>query len=480
MTVWLQITTRRYRCDNQTCARQTFAEQHLQVVGRRKRRTKRLLQCISEIGLALGGAAGARLAAKLAMAVSGATILRQLNQLDVPVPASPRVIGIDDWALRKGRDYGTIIIDHETGKPIDLLPDRDSETVKEWLDTQPSIELVTRDRSGEYRDAITRALPAATQVADRWHLLKNLREAIERHVTKRRKALSQLVADLIEHTETEPTRVKTTEKRRRYAPGPEREALHTARTNAREALYKAVKERRAQGAYTTDIAREFNLSRQTISRWINSESLPPDTRGRFKRKCLIDDYTSYLEQRLAQGCTNKSQLWREICAQGFTGSRSLVGKWIRQHIISQNNSSDTTAPTTKAFALPCASELSWLLIRPKDDLEEEEKNLLELLRQDDQIAELRELAHQFRQMVRDRLSDQWDAWVEKVNHSSVQELKNFVIGLQRDLQAVVEALRQPYSNGRTEGHVNRLKLIKRQMYGRANFDLLRLRVLLAT
>lgn len=391
--------------------------------------------------------------------------------------ATPRIIGIDDWAFRKGRNYGTIIVDHELGKPIDLLPSSNGDVVRTWLEKQPSIEIVTRDRSGEYRDAITQALPQATKIADRWHLLKNLGEAIERHISKRYKSLRQSMATWAKD-DAVCLDLESGEKRRRYAREPEREAIHAARTEAREALYEAVKARYAQGVYTTDIAREFNLSRRIVSRWINSESLPPDTRDRFKRKCLIDDYEAYLHKRLAEGCTNQSQLWRENCSQGFAGEQSLVSKWVREHGLSPRTTSTNHSANEIAIAVPRPKSLTWLLIRRKDELGEEEQYLLKLLLQDAKIAELRQLAHEFMRMIHNRSIDEWDAWIEKCRQSVVKELKNFAIGLKRDESAVYEAIRQPWSNGATEGHVNRLKFLKRQMYGRANFDLLRLKVLL--
>ncbi|MCA9966197.1 MAG: transposase [Anaerolineales bacterium] len=180
------------------------------------------------------------------MAVSTSTLLRTLHQLEAPAIETPRIIGIDDWAFRKGRNYGTIIIDHETGKPIDLLPERDCETVKQWLEQQPSIEVVTRDRSGEYREAITQALPDAIQIADRWHLLKNLRETVERHLSRRYKAVRQLVTkgSVLADSQLGETSISST--CRRYAPGPTRELLHQARTEKREALFAAVQQRYAQ------------------------------------------------------------------------------------------------------------------------------------------------------------------------------------------------------------------------------------------
>ena len=287
--VWLEIKVRRFRCHNEQCRQKTFAEQFPDLTGRRRRHTHRLMANLAQIGLTTGGEAGVRLGKKLAMNTSPATMIRLIRQLDTPVTTTPRIIGIDDWAFRKGRTYGTIIVDHELGKPIDLLPSSAGNDVKEWLEKHPSIEIVTRDRSGEYRDAITQALPEATQIADRWHLLKNMGETIERHVSKRYKSLCESMANWAKEDAIDLD-TENGEKRRRYAPGPEREAIHTARTETRQALYDAVKARRAQGAYTTDIAREFNLSRTIVSRWVNSDSLPPDNRGRFKRKCLIDDY----------------------------------------------------------------------------------------------------------------------------------------------------------------------------------------------
>jgi len=162
--VWLRL---KFRCDNPNCKQQTFAEQYPDLILRRRRRRSRLLLQLAHIELALGSSAGARLAGKLVMLASASTILRLLHQMEAPLAKEPRVVGIDDWAFRKGRGYGTIIIDHETGKPIDLLPKRDSQTVEKWLEKHPTIEIVTRDRSGKYRQAITQALPDAVQIADR-------------------------------------------------------------------------------------------------------------------------------------------------------------------------------------------------------------------------------------------------------------------------------------------------------------------------
>ena len=477
LIVRLHLKVRRFRCSNQKCEQQTFAEQYPDIVGRRRRRTHRLITNLAQIGLALGGKAGVRLADKLAMTASPSTLLRLLHQMEAPAITKPRVIGIDDWAFGKGRDYGTIIVDHETGKAIDVLAKRDCKTVKEWLEKHPTVEIVTRDRFGNYQEAITQALPEAVQIADRWHLLRNLREAVERYLVKHYQTVRQLLLHSFQGDEKQ-VQATVAIKHRRYAPGPGRDALHAVRTEEREALFTAVKARLAQGIYTTDVAKEFNLSRRTVSKWLHCDTLPADTRGRFKQKCLIDDYVPYLRERIQAGCTNKSLLWREVVEQGFAGTRSLVGRWIRQNYNANVKTAESPVCKKTKAAAPCPRELAWLLIRRRDELEEEQKQLVNLLLQDDSLVEVRKLAHQFIQIVRNGLSDKWSSWLESCYGSSIQELKNFANGLERDRAAVYEAICQPWSNGRTEGYVNKLKFLKRQGYGRASFGLLRLRVLL--
>jgi len=306
-----------------------------------------------------------------------------------------------------------------------------------------------------------------------------LSDAIQRHISRRYNAVRQLVAASIEANDSEQVDPPISEKYRRYDRGLGQETLHAARTEEREALFAAVKVRQAQGVYTTDLAKEFNLSRQTISHWVNSETCPLDTRGRFKRKCLIDEYVPYLRQRIEAGSKNKSQLWREIEKQGFRGARTLVGKWIRQNYNTKNQSAEKLPSKKTGVTVPSSRELTWLIIRRTDELEEDEKQFAGILLQNTQLAELKQMAHKFMYMILNGSSEQWLSWLAGSCESAVKELKNFAIGLKRDASAVYEAIRQPCSNGRTEGHVNRLKFIKRQMYGRASFDLLRLRVLLA-
>jgi transposase len=470
--VELHIEVRRFRCLNPICPRTTFAEQHPALMLRRARRTNRLNTHLTQVGLALGGEEGAWLAKQLLMPTSGDTLLRLLRQVAVPAIEPPRVIGIDDWAFRKGRTYGTLIVDLERQRPIDLLPTRDSAAVKEWLLRYPTVEIITRDRSGEYREAATAGAPQAIQVADRWHLLHNLREAVERHVTRRYRSLRQTLVSPSADNAANTSHHVPADKRRRYAPESGRVEQQAARQAQREELYRTMKEMQAKGVYATEIAKALNLCRQTVSRWLETDHLPPDSRGRFKQVCLIDAFVPYLKRRLAEGCTNKSKLWREVKAQGFTGDRTLVGKWVRQNaegIATKRDQSDVSMPLPK--------QLVWSLLQNEEQWTAEERQLWQWLRQDSALAEVRRFATDFVAMVCQRQAECWPAWLEAAVACSVKEVRNFALNLKQDEAAVQQALKQSWSNGPVEGHVNRLKLVKRKMYGRANFDLLRLRVL---
>jgi transposase len=471
--VRLLLHVRRFFCDDHQCPRRTFVERLPDLAPVGARRTARLTHALRAIGFASGGEAGARLASHLRMPTSGDTLLRILRATPVPPVPPPTVIGIDDFALRKGRRYGTIVVDMERHRPVDLLPDRTAETVAAWLRARPALTVVARDRSPEYARGVSAGAPQATQVADRFHLLGSLREAITRYLQRVRAALRRhlLGPNDQERAAATPLEVEAPPFPG-FDPGPGRRARQAARHADRERRFQQVKAAHARGLSLVQIARETGLSIKTVRLWVRVDTLPPERRG-GRRGGKVTPYGPYLLRRLAEGCTNQRRLWQEITAQGFVGTRSLVSKWIRAQRQALPAPATTVCPT-----LPGPQQLAWLVLRAHDaTLAEEDHLLWERLRGYEELAWVQERAAEFTAMVRERQLAALDPWLAACRAGPVPELCNFADSVSKDGAAVRAALTLPWSTGPVEGHIHKLKLIKRSAYGRMKLDLLRLRVL---
>ncbi len=478
-----QLTVRRFFCDNAECPQLTFTEQVPSILARGAHRSRRLADTQTEIGFALGGEAGTRLSVTLGMTTSADTLLRLIRRAPEPEQTIPHVLGVDDWARRKGQTYGTILIDLEQSRPIELLPDREADTLAQWLQAHPGVEMVTRDRAAAYVDGITRGAPDAVQVADRWHLLENQRDAIERMLDRHQSALRQVKSPLSpsttctpnqsenQATSTDPVALSVSEQRRQ-----QKRARRLAR-------YQAVKALQRQGVSQRQIAKQLHLSRKTVSRYLHADEFP-ERAPRLAAPNPLIPYMPYLQQRWNEGCHNARQLWRELCAREYTGGYTRVWHWTaaqRRLSLSQPpNASDVTAVSTPKPRAISARQAGWLLVKPTGKLTADETSLLQQLKAVCPAAKVtHDLAQQFGAMIRERTAEHLDSWLTSAMTSGITELRNFATSLTRDWSAVRAALTLPWSNGPTEGHVHRLKLIKRQMYGRAKFDLLRKRVLYA-
>jgi len=491
--VRVSLRVRRFYCRNAACPRQTFAEPVSQLVAPFARRTRRLAEAQGRTGAALGGEAGARLLSRLAMPASADTVLRLLNQLPLPDYAEPRVIGVDDWAKRKGRSYGTIVVDLERRRVMDLLPDRNAATVAGWLRQRPGIEVVARDRSTEYASAIATGAPAAVQVADRWHLLANLRQAVERwlagaHGRLRRLPATSCDGDLVPAG--------------RAGPFPRSAADEQVRADSRArrlALYDEVQRRQAAGEPLLSIARAMNLARGTVRSYAYASSFPE--RATRRPGCsIIDRHLPHLQARVAEGCEDAAVLWRELQAQGFAGTAKQVRRWLSE----RRRKPARTAPSRwrgripanpgspdgrRSAPLPAARPLAWLLVQPPATLPVADAAVVACVEQDREAATVAMLARKLTALIREcnagnqtnavAACAELDAWLAEAGRCDVPTMETFAAGLKKDGNAIRAALTMPWSNGQTEGQVNRLKLIKRQMYGHASFDLLRRRVLLA-
>ncbi len=325
--VGLDLRLRRYVCRNETCRRRTFAERLPVLLAPWSRRTRRLAQAQAQVGVALGGEAGSRLAHRLGMPTSGDTLLRLIRATPVATAVAPTIIGVDDWALKKRERYGTIIVDLERRRPIDLLPDRDADTLAAWLQARPGISLVARDRSAEYRRAITAGSPSAVQVADRWHLLCNARQMAERWAAGAYARLQRLPP----MAGTDSPVVGRTKAFVRTRSAAEVAANSRAR---RQARYDEVRRRHLAGEGLRTISRATGFARATVSKYARAESFPERVL-RTPAPSIIDPHLPHLEMRLGEGCENGTQLWREVQVLGFAGTAKQIRSWLQASSLSE-------------------------------------------------------------------------------------------------------------------------------------------------
>lgn len=469
----LHWTIRRFFCDNEDCQRVTFAEQIPTVADRYARKTRRLTEQQSRIAHETGGEPGARLVRYVSDPLSADTLLRLIRDTPEDEIETPRVLGVDDWAFRKGHHYGTILVDLEARRPVDLLPERSAEALETWLKEHPGIEIISRDRGSEYIKGATDGAPDAIQVADRWHLLKNLRDALERFL-ETKSACLRAAAEEEPDNETVPSNTEISATNDTSLTKDERQK--DDRRVKRIARFETVKELHAYGFTQRAIAEQLGMCKRTVRKYIEAESCPCYPEGRRSLPGKIAPYMAYLEQQWKDGHQNATQLWREICEMGFTGSRGLVAQWAAKQ--REPSSAAQTNLSSKKVRPLAPSRAVWLLIKDTDALSSGEQQALQRMKEtDEKLAFAHTLGQDFFKMVRQRRQEELDEWIDNASDSGIAALKGFANGIKQDIDAVRAALSLEWSNGQVEGQVNRLKLIKRQMYGRANFDLLRKRVL---
>jgi len=475
--VALCVEMRRFKCMNAQCPRRTFCEDIHALAGRHQRRTRSHARALHALGLALGGEAAARLAVELGLSTSADTLLRELRRLGAPrrTPA-PRVVGIDDWAIRRGHHYGTIIVDLERREPIEVLEGREATTVADWLRAHPTIKIVARDRAGAYSEAVETALPSAQQVSDRWHLLTNLRDNIERMLQRlgaqmRQAAQQVVVAEATLGRQGLPLGNGLLAWQR----------LSDDRRALRLAQYEKVMALHAQGCTMKGIGRELAIDHRTVRKFIASGAFPERAR-RARGSTPLDAHRHYIEERIAQGCRCPRQIWREVRQRGYTGGRATVQSCVVRLLSPQGEPALAWAP---ARTMPCPSArraFGWLVGWRKLAVQEpknsdHERFVQALCEIEPVVAEVRSLAREFLGLMQRRRPREFDRWLARLSKCSAPEMRSFASSLRSDLSAVRAAFKLPWSNGQTEGHVNRLKFLKRQMYGRASVELLRLRVL---
>ncbi len=464
--VVIQLAVRRFVCVNATCAHQTFAEQVPGLTSRHGRRSVPLPTLLTSIGLALAGRAGARLAQRLGVAVDRTTLLRLVRALPEPHDghaSGPAVLGVDDFALRRGHVYGTVLVDIDHHRPIDLLGDRTAETLATWLREHPGVQIVCRDRSGAYAEGARTGAPEAIQVADRWHLWHNLGEAVEKTVIRHRADLAEPEPDIADDPNAGPP-VPACDPR-----PAEGRLVHRTRER-----YAAVQDLLARGVSRSGIAQQLRLDLHTVRRYARAASVEELLTKAQARASLLDPFKPYLHQRWNAGCTDAAKLTTEITAQGYRGSDQTVRRYLRPF------RATLVAPPPKPVPPSVRQVTGWLTRHPDSLTEVETLQLKKLLHRSRALAVTYRHVRDFADILANRKGQHLASWMQQVDTDGSPDLRSFVAGLRGDLDAVTAGLTLPYSSGPVEGHVNRIKMLKRQMYGRAKFDLLRKRVLFTT
>ncbi len=465
--VTLHLHVRRFFCVNPRCPRRTFAERFPTLIAPYARRTRKLDDWLIHVAFALGGEAGARLLDHLGVNICGDTLLARIRAFTFADPSVPRILSVDDFAFRRGRTYGSILVDLERHRAVDLLPDRSTKTFATWLMAHPGVAVVSRDRSGEYAEGARQGAPDAIQVADRFHLLRNLHDVALRVFKRHARHLAQVVA---------PGASQQTLTRLRL----DREASKAQTCGERHARFTDIHHMASMGMNRSAIARELGVHRHTVQKYLAHDS-PPERHHYTCKRSMLAVYEGYLLTQWCGGRRNAMQLWREIVAQGYAGSYRNVSR-LTGYLRRQERTGGVMPPSPAGLSPTQAAGI--LVLRSENRTDEEQATLARLPALHPELAAVVARWESFAQMLRDRDDEhpgcRLEHWMRETTETNVPELKAFVTKLRQDVDAVVAALTLPYSQGQTEGRVNRLKLIKRSMYGRAKFDLLRQRVLYAS
>jgi len=475
--VRLWVVARWWRCLNRDCTRKTFNESFNGLVQRHAQRTERMTDLMRHLTVNQSSTVAERLAQVIGIDVSGRTMLRVVGNGEVHVP-TPRVVGLDDFALRRGVTYGTIFCDLEKGKPIDIVVGRSKQDALRWLQNHPGIEIAARDRASSYADALSVGAPGAIQVADRYHLVKNLSDALKEVVDRQPWALpepaplpvSACAPELVPEPAPNPTG------------SPSKRAKQVAAVERLERRYSEVIQLHESGMTVRKIRKVTGLCRQTIRKYLASAEVPKRAERR-RIPSMIDPFMDYLEERWQTGCHNVHALFLELTERGFTGSESnlrrVVGPW-RASLPKAPQKGHRRTRSTGSSSTPKATwkEVRWALLSFPEHLSDVQRKLLEeFLPLHPQLSRARDLVERFRRMLKEHDSAAFEPWVKAAAESELAPFQRLARTMESDRLAVIAGIELPWSTGPVEGQITRVKLLKRIGYGRAGLALLRARIL---
>jgi transposase len=452
--VRIRLSVRRFRCIEQHCEQRIFAERLGSGIATAwARRTSRLEGLVHHVGLALGGRPAASLACRLVIPVSRDTLLRTVRRHAVVRQDPLRVVGIDDWAWKRDHRYGTILCDLERRQIVDLLPDREGATVEAWLSTRPTITTISRDRGGGYGRAASRGRPGALQIADRWHLMANASASFLQAVRRSMRPLRQAFGG---PGAIDPSLLTSAER------------LQFEGYQRRRDIHETIGALVAEGIAIKEIVRRTGHSRKTVrqvARGGEAEIFHPRTNS-------LQPYLERLDAEWIGGCHNGTELWRRLRADGFRGGLRVVTEWATRRRRSER------APMATPGRLPAARAIARMMTVGRDTLSKADALTVAAIEAAvPTLVTARDLVIRFQSMVRAKRPTDLASWLSDAGGTL---LASFAAGIAADHDAVLAAMSEPWSNGQTEGQITKLKLVKRQMYGRANLDLLRARLIGAT
>lgn len=459
-SVVILLRVRRFICDAAPCQRRTFAEPFTQLTAPYARFTTRLNHALERVGLALAGRAGARLAGQLGLNAGRMTMLRRVMALPDPQFSTPRVLGVDDFAIRRGQTYSTVLTCGESHHVVDVLPTREAGPLAAWLTSHPGVEIICRDRAGAYAEGARRGAPDALQIADRFHLWQGLGRAVETCVAAHRDCLRA------------PTPGRTMPQSTRPDPDrpPDDAGPVGRRAERKKAAHALVHELLAQGHSRRAIARHLGWGLNTVLRYAAAVRWQDTIRENRPRPSRLDPYKPYLERRFAAGCTSVTQLHGELLSDHAPVTYGMV----RAHIATLRIVPSGTPPRP-----PTVRQVTgWLTRHPTALSEDDRADLKEVLAHCPELDMAAGHIRDFGEILSRRHGARLPTWIDAVDTSQLPGLTGFALHLLRDLDAVTAGLTLEWSSGSVEGAVNRIKKIKRQLYGRAGFELLRKMILL--
>ncbi|MFJ3644208.1 ISL3 family transposase [Streptomyces sp. NPDC090108] len=434
--VLVELAVRRLYCENTACPRRTFVEQVEGLTVRYGRRTPASRRVQEAVAVALAGRAGSRLAVVLGSVVSRTTLLRLVMDLPDPHWPEPRVLGVDDFATRRGQHYGTVIIDCATGQPLDLLPGRDAKALANWLRKHPGVEVICRDRGGSYAYGARMGAPQAVQVADRFHLWQNLGTAVETSVRRHNTCLKPSTTEL-----DSAANISTAG----LASRPKVMSPIEARIRERHTIVHALLD---QGHGIREIARELHMGANTVRRTARAETPEHLLTGRRQpRPSQLDPYKPHLDKRWSEGCTNAIRLHAELQELGYRGHYQTISDYLRPR---RRQRIRVVGP-----ALPGVRQITGWMMRHPDRLRDEDRQQLAgVLARCPELDAASRLVRTFAEILTNRSGQHLKDWITAVRAEDLPGLHTFATGLEKDWDAVIQGLTTHWNSGPVEGRVN--------------------------